>query len=145
MKLLSRTKYFLLLSLLLFSACEEETDSNALVFTEDVIFVSGEILRITGRVVATGEVTIADHGFQIADNPEFSAPIIVSLGERSIPGRFIGAYNDLSTGTDFYVRAFIISKGETRVAESLEFTTLESEIVEYSPNGAGISTTANCG
>jgi IPT/TIG domain-containing protein len=133
MRLLSRSKYLLLLSLFLFSSCEEELESEALVFAEDVIFVSGEILRITGRVVSSGSVTITDHGFQIAENPEFTSPIIVSLGERSIPGRFIGTYEHLSPGTDFYVRAFLVSKGETQFSESLEFSSLESELIDFSP------------
>jgi hypothetical protein len=133
MRLLSRTKYFLLLFLFLFSSCEEEVDSEALVFVEDVIFVSGEILRITGRVVSSGTVTITDHGFQVAENPEFTSPIIISLGERSIPGRFIGTYEELPSGTDFFVRAFLINKGETSVSAALEFSTLDSELINYTP------------
>jgi len=133
MRLLSRIKYFLFLSLFLFSSCEEELESEALVFAEDVIFVSGEILRITGRVVSSGTVTITDHGFQISESPEFSSPIIISLGERSIPGRFIGSYGELSTGTDFFVRAFLITKGETSVSEAIEFSTLDPELIDYAP------------
>lgn len=133
MRLLSRAKYFLLLSLFLFSSCEEELDSDALVFAEEVIFVSGEIMRVTGRVVSSGTVSITDHGFQIAEDAEFNAPIIVSLGEKSIPGRFIGIYENLSPGTDYFIRAFLVSKGETKVSKIIEFSSLASELINYSP------------
>jgi len=139
MKFLSKTKYFLLFSLLLFGSCEEEIDSEALVFTEDVIFVSGEILRVTGRVVSSGQVMVSDHGFQIADNPEFNSPIIISLGERDIPGRFIGEHESLNTETDFFVRAFMVNEGASKFGAAVEFSTLSSQLTEYSPSIANVN------
>ena len=131
MKLLSRTKYFLLLSLLLFSSCEEEIDSKPLVFTEEIIFVSGEILRVTGRIVAVGQIPVTDHGFQVADNEAFSSPESVSLGERSVPGRFIGIFENLHSETDYFVRAFMEVNGELSFGETSEFRSLSSEVFDY--------------
>ncbi len=129
-----KTGILTLLVLLSFNSCDDPIDTQALVFTEDVIFISGEIMRVTGRVVASGEISVSDHGFQIDVSESFSSPIIISLGERSIPGRFIGAYEDLSTGTDYFVRSYMVDNGETKVGETIQFTTLNSELSSFTPN-----------
>ena len=62
-------------SLLLIS-CEEESLENVVV-TEDVLFVSGDFVRLTGRVIQT-KAGVDDHGFQIDDNPDFNSPQIIT-------------------------------------------------------------------
>jgi IPT/TIG domain-containing protein/galactose oxidase-like protein len=143
MKLFYKTRGLPLLILLLFGSCEVEVDSNPLVFTEEIIFVSGEILRITGRVVAAGEVSLTDHGFQIADNESFSTPIIISLGKRDIPGRFIGIYEELVSETEYFVRAYMINDGQTTYGSISPFSTSAIGLVNFEPpyqNKGGVIT-----
>lgn len=117
----------------LFSCNNDDIDTNVSVFTEEIVFTSGEQAIMTGRVLAQGEVAVEDHGFQIDTDENFSDPIVISLGEKSIPGRFIGETNGLDIHLDYYCRAFILTKGETKTGNVLPFSTLSPKAIDFSP------------
>ena len=111
-------------SLGLFS-CGQQTDFETQIFTEEVVYLSGEVLRVSGRIVGNREIDASDHGFQVADNPEFATPIMVSLGARQLPGRFIGTHEGLDTQNDYFVRAYLVLEGTTIVSEPIEFSVIK--------------------
>ncbi len=125
--------FFLILVLLGTNGCTRKFEGETLVFTEELVFVSGEILRVTGRVVAPGEVDLDDHGFEISQDESFANPIVISLGEQNIPGLFIAEYTGLSITTDYYVRAYIVNSGTTFYGENVQFITLEPFLRTASP------------
>ncbi len=127
--------YFFLLHALwltIFTSCNEEDFSDTLVVTEDVIYVSAEKVRVTGRVLSIGK-PIDDHGFFIAGDETFSSPVIVSLGPKSTPGRFIGETSDLVLQSDYVFKSFVYSGGETIFGSVKSFQTLSPAIVDFSP------------
>lgn len=123
----------LLLGSLLFS-CEEDIDFNPALVTEDVIFASGERLRISGRIITNQRINAIDHGFLVAENPSFGQSQSISLGERQDPGRFIGEIDGLNIGTKYYVQAFADLDGEMLLGNVLEIETLIPEAFQLSPN-----------
>lgn len=132
-----KVKSFFLISLfswfIFISGCRDSNEGATLVFTEEIIYVSGEIVRATGRVIAPGEVDITAHGFEISTNQDFSNPITIDLGNRSVPGRFIGEYLTLSNETDYFLRAFMIIDGKISTGEIYPFSTLGVEIDDFTP------------
>lgn len=68
----------ILLMLLAGWSCTQEGDATTVVTTEEVIFVSGDKVRVLGRLIADQPVSTSDHGFQISSNQNFSSPIIES-------------------------------------------------------------------
>jgi hypothetical protein len=67
----------------IFCSCEEEVDVSPSLVTEDILYVSGERVRLLARIITTENINASDHGFHIADNEAFSNPIIVSLGKEN--------------------------------------------------------------
>lgn len=127
-------KYFiLLLSILLCISCRKEIDGITSVRTENIVYVSGEQLVLTGRIISTGEVLVTDHGFQISEDESFSNPIIVTLGDKSVPGRFFGEATGLELATQYYVQAFAVVDGERLTGNILNFNTLDILLEDFSP------------
>lgn len=128
---------FLLLSLLfillLASACTQEEDATTSVATEEVIFISGEKIRILGRVITNQPLSASDHGFQLAADENFSAPILISLGEKQGPGRFIGETSGLIINQNYFVRAFANVGGVDLFGETLEIKTLSPILESFNP------------
>lgn len=119
-------------------ACTQEEDATTVVTTEEVIFVSGDKVRILGRLITNQPISTSDHGFQISTNENFSSPIIVSLGVKEGPGRFIGEAGQLDAGQDYFVRAFASVGGVDLFGQVLEVTTLTPAIESFSPNFAQV-------
>jgi len=108
---------FGLLSLLIFifgifSSCEEVEDFTTSLATEDVLYLSGERVRLLGRILTTQAVNATDHGFYIATNESFTQPLIISLGQRTNPGRFIGETSGLQVDQRYFVKSFLALEGE---------------------------------
>lgn len=134
--------FFSLLAFLVvfFSSCEEEVEVNPSLVTEDILFVSGEKIRVSGRVITTRNINASDHGFYISENEAFSQPIVISLGERETPGRFIGETMGLRLGRRYFVKSFVVIGGEQIFGNSIPFDTLTPEIFDFSPNNGPVGT-----
>ena len=104
---MDRSKFGLISLLLIFfgifSSCEEESQVTTSLITEEVIYLSGERARVLGRIITNQNVDASDHGFYISENESFSQPIIISLGERVAPGRFIGETSELDIQKKYFV------------------------------------------
>lgn len=123
--------------LLLFGwACTEETESPVIVSTEEAIFVGGDKIRVTGRLLTNREISASDHGFLISENEAFTAPVIISLGTKEGPGRFIGEASDLKISQNYWVKAFTTVDGENIEGQALQIQTLTPQIENYSPRFA---------
>ena len=122
-----------LLSILLMACETSDIDVEVSVFTEEVVFTSGEKVILTGRILATDDVSVSEHGFQISENEDMSNPELISLGERTIPGRFVGEFDQLSIHLEYYCRAFIVENGTEKYGNVLEFSTLAPRIVDFAP------------
>ena len=117
-----------------FSSCEENIDISPSIITEDVLFVSGERLRISGRIITTQNIDASDHGFYISENESFNQPEIISLGERVNPGRFIGEISSLVIDRKYFVKAFVTIQDEILFGNVAEVETLVPFVFNFSPN-----------
>lgn len=128
-------KYFYIITLLAAAlvGCEEET-SEAIVLTEDVLYVTGERVRISGRIYENGGMEVSDHGFEIALDDQFTEVIAnISLGPTNKLGQFLG-YNDaLDMGSAYYYRAYMLTSEGQLVGETKEFSTLETRLTTFFP------------
>ncbi len=70
----------------------EITDSETVVLLEDVIYVSSNDIRLLGRLYSL-EGTASDHGFEFSKDETFSAPEVVSLGEKRRLVLFFSEFN----------------------------------------------------
>lgn len=116
-----------------FSSCEEKIDVSPSVITEDILYVSGERLRISGRIITTQNIDASDHGFYVSDSESFNQPTIISLGERLNPGRFIGEISSLVTDRKYFVKAFVRIQDETLFGNIAEVETLSPNVFSFSP------------
>lgn len=119
-------------------ACTQEEDATLVVTTEEVIFISGEKVRTLGRLITNQPVSATDHGFQISTTDNFTNPIVVSLGTKEGPGRFIGETGGLSIDQTYFIRAFATVNGADLVGESVEIKTLSPIIESYAPSFAKV-------
>ena len=118
--------------------CEQHTNGEFQVVTEDIIYVSGEVLRSTGRVISIGDGVIDEHGFIISDNPQFLNPVYIQLGNKKLPGRFVGQTKELLFQTEYFCKAFLVVEGDTVLGNLRSFSTLEPSIEDYGP-GLGLA------
>jgi hypothetical protein len=124
---------FSILLLISFSGCLEEEAPPFTTVTEEILYLSGERVIIVGRILSLGKEAVQDHGFQISTSSDFSNPIIISLGLRDKPGRFVGENANLALSTAYYCRSYIALQDETIWGNVLQFTTLETDITGFSP------------
>lgn len=138
----SKIGVFSLLILLfgIFSSCEEEITVNPSLITEEVIYLSGERARLLGRIITTQNVNAIDHGFYLSENESFNQPLIISLGERINPGRFVGETEALNIDRRYYAKSFINVNGEIQFGNVLQLNTLSPEIQSFSPNNGPVGT-----
>ena len=121
------------MALLLMSCQKDDISTDVSVFTEEIVFASGEQAIMTGRVLAQAQVAVDDHGFQISTNEGFSAPTVISLGPKDIPGRFVGQTDQLNIHQDYFCRAYIQFEGETITGNVLPFSTLVPKALDFNP------------
>lgn len=129
-----------LISLILvftFFACEEQDEIIPSVVTEDALLVSGERMRLSGRIITTQNIFASDHGFYISENEGFSDPIIISLGERERPGRFVGETSGLSIERSYFVKSFVDLPDGIVFGNVVNIETLSPRVRDFTPtNGA---------
>ncbi len=123
----------LLISITIFSSCEESPNLPYIVVSEEILYVSSEQVRLIGRVISMGDQPIHDHGFEIDLNESFNSPIRVSLGEKSSPGRFLGESSGLTSDTQYYWRSYIETGDRVIFGEVKTFLTLTPGLVDFSP------------
>jgi hypothetical protein len=116
------------------TACEEIEDFSTALVTEEVIYLSGERVRLLGRIIATQDLEASDHGFYISTNEGFTQPIIISLGQRVTPGRFIGESSALQIEQRYFVKSFITINGAPIFGNTLELNTLTPAASSLQPN-----------
>jgi hypothetical protein len=93
-------------------SCTEEESTPVLVSTEDILFVGGDKLRVSGRLLTNREVFADEHGFVFSTDASFSSPILLSLGQKKEPGRFIGEKSGFKIGQTYFVKAFAEVDGQ---------------------------------
>lgn len=118
------------------SDCTEDVDMEPLVVTEKILYVSGEILRLTGRVLSVGEENLSDHGFVISTSSDFQDEIRIALGPKGKPGRFYGDTELLNPEMDYYCKTYIVSRNNTVYGNVLEVQTLSPDIISFTPKTA---------
>jgi len=114
-------------------SCTEEENTPILVSTEDILFVGGDKLRVSGRLLTNREVFADEHGFVFSTDASFSSPILLSLGEKSEPGRFIGEKSGFKIGQTYFVKAFAEVGGQRLEGQAVELKTLTPTIGSFSP------------
>ena len=121
--------------LMLFASwsCTEEENTPILVSTEDILFVGGDKLRVSGRLLTNREVFADEHGFVFSTDASFSSPILLSLGEKKEPGRFIGEKSGFKIGQTYFVKAFAEVDGQRLEGQAVELKTLTPSIASFSP------------
>lgn len=136
---LFRTLLFILFTVVLLS-CEKEEAITPTLLTEEVLYLSGERVRLLARVITNQEIGASDHGFYIDETENFLNPIILSLGQKQGPGRFIGEFGELEIEKIYFVKSFINIDGNIIFSNSINFQTLSVGIFSVTPdNGkAGI-------
>lgn len=123
----------ILLVLMLGWACTEEETETTVIVTEEVLYTSAENVRLLGRLITNQSINLADHGFYISEDENFSQPIIISLGAKSGPGRFIGESSELTNSKTYYAKAFMDLGGEIQYGNIIELTTLSPQLDSFSP------------
>lgn len=126
-------KQLLLLLIAGMLACEKDSAIEPFVRTEDIIYLSGEQLILTGRLLSTEDVQASDHGFQIDKSEGFNAPQVISLGEKVVPGRFVGETDQLEAGAQYFCRAFAEIAGELFVGNTISVNTLTLSLQDFEP------------
>ena len=124
---------FVFLMLFASWSCTEEENTPILVSTEDILFVGGDKLRVSGRLLTNREVFADEHGFVFSTDSSFSSPILLSLGEKTEPGRFIGEKSGFKIGQTYFVKAFAEVDGQRLEGQAVELKTLTPSIASFSP------------
>ncbi len=124
--------FFIIICVGIFS-CDTQEDGLKLVITKDYIYVSSEILKFRGEVLNDSENKIIDHGFYVSENEEFNNPTIITLGNKSISGAFIGEINGLPSNSTFYYKAFASFDDSMLFGDVQEVSTLQPSISSFSP------------
>ncbi len=120
----------------LFSCEEPPTEDITKVVTEDIVYVSGETIIITGRLISPSLRAAIDHGFELSNDEGFSNPTRISLGEKSVPGRFVAEYKDLSIDSDYFIRSYVDFSDESFLGNILSFSSLNPGLVDFQPRSA---------
>lgn len=116
-----------------FFSCTEERFGDYTLLTEEVVNVSGERVIVLGRLLATQNVQVEDHGFYFSTDENFSDPLILSLGNTNRPGRFVGEQEGLNLGIGYFVKSFALSGSEILFGNILEFSTLIPLVERFEP------------
>ena len=123
----------LLLLFIGWSCTEDETETTILV-TEEVLYTSGEQVRILGRLITNQSISATDHGFYLSQDPGFTSPVIISLGEKEGAGRFIGETTGLQAQKGYYAKAFMDIGNGIEFGNTIDLQTLSAGIESYSPS-----------
>lgn len=142
MNSLFRFLFIISLGILLFNACtDDDMAAEAEVVTEDVVGSSGERAILTGRVLSTVEVNLTDHGFHVSESEDFANAQNISLGARTLPGRFVGEIEGLDIGTEYFCRAYIELGGNLKTGNPISFDTRSPMAFDFLPKFGTTGTT----
>lgn len=119
--------------MLTLGACEEVEDPSFSIITEEIVNVSGERAIVLGRLISFENIPFQDHGFYFSRDENFDQPIILSLGETSRPGRFLGEIDGLELGVGYFVKAFGNKDVEVIFGNTLSFSTLNPALERFTP------------
>lgn len=119
-----------------FASCDEDNVSTSKVNTEDFVYVSSERLLVTGRVLVISNTGLKDHGFQVSKSEDFSEFITLSLGPKDTAGKFIGEFNDLEPGINYFYRSYGDDEKGLVTGNIREVTTLNPFIESFTPSAA---------
>jgi len=117
-------------------SCTQEDNTPILVATEELLFVGGDKVRISGRLLTNKEVTATDHGFLFSTEASFSGSQTLSLGQKTGPGRFIGESSGFKLGQIYFVKAYAEVNGQRIEGDVVEFKTLTPAVTSFSPTYA---------
>jgi hypothetical protein len=117
-------------------ACTEDTEFPIIVSTEESIFVGGDRIRVSGRLITNRDISASDHGFLLSETEAFSNPITISLGAKESPGRFIGETSGLKISQNYWVKAFSVVNGEQLTGQAIQIKTLSPQVESFSPKFA---------
>ncbi len=101
--------------------------------TEEVLLTSGEQARLLGRLITNQAISASDHGFYLSEDENFTSPIIISLGPKEGPGRFIGEVSGLSIDRTYFVRAFMDIGSGVEFGNTIEMATLAPGLQSFEP------------
>lgn len=132
-KLLASGIFLLLFAL---GSCTQEDNTPILVATEDLLFVGGDKVRISGRLLTNKEVIATDHGFLFSAQSSFSSAQTLSLGQKNGPGRFIGESTGFKIGQTYFAKAYADVDGQRIEGEVVELKTLTPSVTSFSPTYA---------
>jgi len=107
--------------------------TNITVVPEQVMEVSSDHVRLSGRIIASTALNISDHGFEISENSDFSNPVTISLGSRTNPGRFFGETGGLKINTKYQWRPFLTIGSSRLTGETSSFATSPPSIIDFEP------------
>lgn len=132
-KLLASCIFFMLLAV---GSCTQENDTPILVSTEDLLFVGGDKVRISGRLLTNQEVLATDHGFLFSTESSFASAQTLSLGQKNGPGRFIGESTGFKIGQTYFAKAFADINGQRIEGDVVELKTQTPAVTRFSPTYA---------
>ncbi len=129
-----RMKYFYIIILAIgVMGCEEEQKSP-IVITEDVLYLSGEIVKLSGRIYDNGGSPVSEHGFEISTSENFDSDVTtLKLGSTNNIGQFIGSDSALVNGEEYSYRAYMVSNENIVYGKVKGFQTLSPRIKNFSP------------
>jgi alpha-tubulin suppressor-like RCC1 family protein len=85
-------------------------------------------LHVEGNILAIGDTPPTGHGFCVGPNPSpalgVADSVCVPLGAADVEGPFSATVAELDVGTQYYVRAFVVTVDATRYSRALETWTL---------------------
>lgn len=130
-----RNSFYLgiLVMLLLSIGCTEEESGTTLLVTEEVLYTSGEQVRILGRLITNQPVSASDHGFYLSQDANFASPVIISLGAKEGAGKFVGQTFGLSSRKKYFAKAFMDIGNGIEFGNVVELETLAAGLDSYSP------------
>ncbi|MBN7814882.1 IPT/TIG domain-containing protein [Algoriphagus pacificus] len=131
--MLKSLRFVLFCFVIFFYSCTEEENTTTVIVTEEILYSSSENLRLLGRIITNELIELNDHGFYISEEETFSAPIIISLGSKKGPGRFIGETDGLTNSKSYYAKAFMDVGGEIQYGNVIQLKTLAPSIKSFSP------------
>lgn len=121
-----------LLCLITCVQCTFNREDDDIILTEDLIYVSSETARFSGRILGAINA-IDDHGFQLSRTEDFSNPEFISLSEKPSPGFFVGEVLGLESSTNYFFRAYMSTAGGMQFGGIQSFSTLAPDAIDYEP------------
>ena len=120
------TLLFIVFLFMLIQSCKKnEFERVARVSTGTVSNIAATSASITGFVQDAGESGITHYGhcWSTDENPTADLDTKSSFGERNNTGNFSSNMTGLSTGTEYYVRAYAIYEGKESYGKNVSFIT----------------------